>query len=30
MTGSLFGFKEYPFFQAPAEAKQVPKVDFGK
>ena len=30
MTGSMFGFKEYPFFQAPAEAKQVPKVDFGK
>jgi LemA protein len=30
MTAALFGFKEYPFFQAPAEAKQVPKVDFGK
>jgi LemA protein len=30
VTGSLFGFKEYPFFKAPAEAKQVPKVDFGK
>jgi LemA protein len=30
VTGSMFGFKEYPFFQAPAEAKQVPKVDFGK
>jgi hypothetical protein len=26
----MFGFKEYPFFQAPAEAKQVPKVNFGK
>ena len=30
ITGSLFGFKEYPFFKAPAEARQVPKVDFGK
>jgi LemA protein len=30
MTAKLFGFKEYPFFQAPAEAKQVPKVSFGK
>jgi LemA protein len=28
LTAKLFGFKEYPFFQAPAEAKQVPKVDF--
>ncbi len=30
VTAKLFGFKEYPFFQAPAEAKQVPKVNFGK
>jgi LemA protein len=30
VTGKMFGFKEYPFFQAPAEARQVPKVDFGK
>jgi LemA protein len=30
ITGNLFGFKEYPFFKAPTEAKQVPKVDFGK
>jgi LemA protein len=30
MTAKMFGFKEYPFFQAPAEAKQVPKVNFGK
>jgi LemA protein len=29
VTAKLFGFKEYPFFQAPAEAKQVPKVKFG-
>jgi hypothetical protein len=26
----VFGFKEYPFFQAPPEAKQVPKVTFTK
>ena len=30
MTAKMFSFKEYPFFQAPAEAKQVPKVNFGK
>src|SRR5438128_9680404 len=30
VTAKLFSFKEYPFFQAPAEAKQVPKVNFGK
>jgi LemA protein len=30
VTGALFSFKEYPFFQAPPEAKQVPKVDFQK
>ena len=30
LTAKLFGFKEYPFFQAPPEAKQVPRVDFGK
>ena len=30
MTGKLFGFKsEYPYFEAPAEAKAAPKVDFG-
>ncbi|MGE3510738.1 MAG: LemA family protein [Vicinamibacterales bacterium] len=29
VTASLFGFKEYPFFEAPAEAKQVPRVNFG-
>jgi LemA protein len=28
VTARMFGFKEYPFFQAPAEAKQVPKVNF--
>jgi len=30
LTAKLFGFKEYPFFAAPAEAKQAPKVNFGK
>ena len=28
LTARLFGFKEYPFFQAPPEARQVPKVNF--
>ncbi len=30
ITAGLFGFGEYAFFQAPAEAKQVPTVNFGK
>src|SRR5262245_3812543 len=30
LTAKLFGFKEYPYFQAPADAKQVPKVNFSK
>ena len=30
MTAKMFGFKDYPFFQVPDEAKQVPKVNFGK
>jgi LemA protein len=30
LTATLFGFKEHPFFQAPPEAKQVPKVDFAR
>jgi LemA protein len=30
VTGKLLGFKQYPFFQAPPEAKQVPKVNFGR
>jgi LemA protein len=28
VTAKVFGFKEYPFFQAPEAAKQVPKVSF--
>lgn len=30
LTAALFGFKEHPFFKAPPEARQVPKVDFGR
>jgi LemA protein len=30
LTAKLFGFKEYPLFEAPAEAKQVPKVNFSR
>jgi len=30
MTAKIFGFKQYPFYDVPEEAKQVPKVDFNK
>ena len=30
VTAKIFGFKEHPFFTAPEEAKQVPKVNFSK
>jgi LemA protein len=30
VTAKMFGFKEYPYFQAPAEAKALPKVSFQK
>ena len=30
ITASLFGFKEYPLFNAPPAAEQVPKVNFGR
>jgi LemA protein len=30
VTASVFRFKEYPYFQVPADAKQAPKVNFGK
>jgi LemA protein len=30
ITAGIFGFKEYPLFQAPESAKVVPKVDFGR
>ena len=30
VTAKMFGFKEYPYFEAPPAAQQVPKVDFGR
>src|SRR5215472_12914421 len=30
ITAKLFGFKDYPFFEAPPSATQVPKVNFSK
>ena len=30
LTAKMFGFKEYPYFQAPPDAKPVPKVNFSK
>jgi LemA protein len=30
VTAGVFGFKEYPYFEAPADSKAVPKVDFKK
>ena len=30
ITNKAFGFKDYPYFEAPTTATQVPKVDFGK
>jgi len=30
VTAGIFGFKEYPLFNAPPEAEKVPKVNFGK
>lgn len=29
ITAGIFGFKEYPYFEAPKEAQQAPKVSFG-
>lgn len=28
LTNRMFGFKDYPFFEAPPEAREVPKVNF--
>ncbi len=28
LTAKLFSFQDYPFFEAPAEAKEAPKVNF--
>src|SRR2546428_5663325 len=30
ITAKMFGFKDYPFFEAPPDATQVPKVNFTK
>jgi len=30
LTAKMFHFKDYPFFEAPADAQQVPKVNFTK
>jgi LemA protein len=30
VTASIFGFEEYPLFNAPPEAERVPKVNFGR
>jgi LemA protein len=30
ITAKMFGFKEYPYYDVPKEAKAVPKVDFKK
>ena len=30
ITAGIFGFKEYPLFDAPPEAERVPRVDFGR
>ena len=29
VTAKIFGFDEYPYYEVPPEAKQVPKVNFG-
>ncbi|MCC7009217.1 MAG: LemA family protein [Acidobacteria bacterium] len=30
ITASMFGFKEYPYFDAPTSAEAAPKVNFGR
>jgi LemA protein len=30
ITAGIFGFKEYPYYEAPADAQQAPKVDFNR
>ena len=30
VTAGIFGFKEYPVFNAPPEAEKVPRVNFGR
>ena len=29
VTAKIFGFGEYPYFAAPTDAQQAPKVNFG-
>jgi LemA protein len=29
VTATVFGFQEYPYFEAPTEAQQAPRVNFG-
>lgn len=30
VTAKVFGFQEYPYFEAPADAQKAPKVDFSR
>jgi LemA protein len=30
ITANIFSFKDYPFFEAPESAREVPKVNFGR
>ena len=30
VTAKMFGFKEYPYWEVPPEARAVPKVNFGR
>jgi hypothetical protein len=30
VTAKVFGFKEYPYYEAPAASQQAPKVNFGR
>jgi LemA protein len=30
VTAKMFGFEEYPYFEVPAAAQQVPRVNFGR
>jgi LemA protein len=30
VTARMFGFQEYPYYEAPAAAQQLPRVDFGR
>ena len=30
VTAKVFGFEEYPYFEAPADAQKAPKVDFSR